>query len=106
MSVSLRNARRDRSHAKSTATPRSEPSVSAPARRDQRWTPEQEATTHLAVTTVTSSTPVRVSVMVVPRRKHPHKVNGESKRADDEELSGVHLGGVKEPLNRLENDED
>lgn len=49
---------------------------------------------------------VRVTVMVVSRRKHADEVDGQSERTDDEQLARVHLWRVQQSLDGLEDDED
>lgn len=52
------------------------------------------------------SSSVRVSMVTVSGRKHPHKIHGESNRTDDEQLPRVHLWWVEQALDSLEHDED
>lgn len=51
-------------------------------------------------------TAMRVTMVMMARRRHSHEVNGQSHRADDEQLARVHFGRTEEPLDRLKDDKD
>ena len=48
----------------------------------------------------------RMTMMMMPSRKHANEIDGQPGHADDEQLVGVHLWRVDEALDSLKYDED
>lgn len=51
-------------------------------------------------------TSVRMPMIMMPGREHSDEVDCQPDRADDEELVRIHLRGIEQALDRLEDDED
>ena len=50
---------------------------------------------------------MRMTVMMMSTRSdHPHQINRQSNRTNDQQLRSIHLGRIQQSLNRFENDED
>jgi len=76
-------------------------------RLSDRFETASSARTYMTMVAVTSSSSsMRMTVMVVARGDHADEVDGQSQRGDDEQLPRVHLGRVEKALNGLEDDKD